>query len=235
MRGLDLAAEVQDIAVRANKHLREIASRHINLTVAQRDIYAVLPRRSTDPPHLVRIRGQAVFAVCLEEGQRLLIIDLPHPVRIPGDPNFREGDEAATCCAGFVDPFDGLLDGEFEVEPAGFSSHGRGLVLFDLSGHGRYCLTNCKRLGLGCFGSGKDIFELLWGVYMLEKRWTLSENGAVEVRRTHPALFGNRKAIKACSAQTLGDLSGGCLDVSRLGDCTKEYFQTLPFCALTWR
>ena len=166
MRGLDFPAVVQDIAVRANKHLREMASRHIDLTVAQRDIYAVLPRRSTDPPHLVRIRGHAVFAVCLEERQRLLIVDLPHPVGIPRDPNFREGDEAATCCAGFVDPFDCLLDGELEVEPAGFSSHGRGLVLFDLSGHGRYYLTNCKRLGLGCLCPEGDISGLLWGVYM---------------------------------------------------------------------
>lgn len=38
MRGLDLPVVVQDIAVRANKHLREMARRHINLTVAQRDI-----------------------------------------------------------------------------------------------------------------------------------------------------------------------------------------------------
>ena len=56
---------------------------------------------------------------------------------IPGDPNFGQGDEAASCCIGLVDPFDGLLDGELEVEPARFSSHGRSLVLFDLSGHGR--------------------------------------------------------------------------------------------------
>ena len=143
----------------------------------------------------------------------MLIIDLPHPIRIPGDPNFREGDEAATCCAGFVDPFDGLLDGELEVEPAGFSSHGRGLVLFDLSGHGRYWLTSCKRLGLGCFDSEKDIFGLLWCVYMRLRRRIKPhhlhlhppqhihpENGAVEMRRMHPALLGNRKAIQDCSA-----------------------------------
>ncbi len=178
MCGLDLPAVVQDIAVRANEHLREMASRHINLTVAERDIDAVLPRRSTDAPHLVRIRGQAVFAVGLEEGQRLLIIDLPHPVGIPGYPNFREGDEAATCCASFVDPFDGLLDGKLEVEPAGFGSHCRGLVLFDLGGHVRYYLTECKRLGLSCFGPEKDIFGLLWCVYMhLSSAQTMEASG----------------------------------------------------------
>ena len=96
----------------------------------------------------------------------MLIIDLPHPVGIPGYPNFREGDEAATCCASFVDPFDGLLDGELEVEPAGLSSHCRGLVLFDMGGHGRYKVIDCKRLGMSCFGPEKYVLGLLCCVYM---------------------------------------------------------------------
>ena len=123
-----------------------MAGRHINFTVAQRDIDAVFPCRGADATHLVRIRGQAVLAVCFEEGQRLLIIDLPHPVGISGDPDFGESDETAACCAGFVDPFDGLLDGELEVEPTRFSGHCRGLILLDLGGHGRYELTNRGRL-----------------------------------------------------------------------------------------
>ena len=50
----------------------------------------------------------------------------------------------------------------------------------------------------------------------------------------HPALLRNKKAIEDWSAWNSGDISGDCLDKSRLGDCTEGCFQTLPFCALTY-
>ena len=48
----------------------------------------------------------------------MLIVNLPHPVRIPWDPDFGEGDEFGASGAGFVDEVNGLADAAFEIEPS---------------------------------------------------------------------------------------------------------------------
>lgn len=67
-------------------------------------LHVVVPRRSPDAPHLLRVNLQTVLAVCLDHGQRLQIRDLckvsyklscclrnhvtylPQPVRVAGNP-----------------------------------------------------------------------------------------------------------------------------------------------------
>lgn len=46
-----------------------------------------------------------------------------------------EGNELAARFTGFVDPVDGPADGLFQVEPAGFSIDGGGLVLLENGSH----------------------------------------------------------------------------------------------------
>ena len=53
------------------------------------------------------------------------------------------------------------------------------------------------------------------------------EMRTVEMKRMHPAFLGNRKAIEDWLAWNAGDISGDCLDESRLGDCTEVCFETL--------
>lgn len=46
-----------------------------------------------------------------------------------------EGNELAASFTGFVDPVDGPADGFLQVEPAGFSVDGGGLVLLENGSH----------------------------------------------------------------------------------------------------
>ena len=47
----------------------------------------------------------------------------------------RESNQLAAVLTGFVDPVDGFLNREFEVEPSRFSVDGSSLVLLDSSDH----------------------------------------------------------------------------------------------------
>ena len=51
--------------------------------------------------------------------------------------DFWKGDELAARFASFIDPVDCFLDREFEIEPAGLSLDGGGLVLLNRGRH--YC------------------------------------------------------------------------------------------------
>lgn len=82
--------------------------------------HLIIPRRPPNPPKLLGIHSHRVLPVLLEHRQRLLVVDLPHPVRVPRDPDLGEGDEFAARLAGFVDEVNGLADAGFEVEPGGF-------------------------------------------------------------------------------------------------------------------
>jgi hypothetical protein len=49
----------------------------------------------------------------------LLVVDLPHPIGIPREPDLREGDEFGAGGASFVDEVYGLADAAFKIEPRG--------------------------------------------------------------------------------------------------------------------
>lgn len=59
----------------------------------------------------------------------MLVVDLPHPIRIAWDPDLRKGDELTSSVSSFFDEVDGLLDAGFEVEPAWLGSDSCGFVL----------------------------------------------------------------------------------------------------------
>ena len=82
------------------------------------NVHLVVPRCTANTSELLRIHGQGVLTVRLQHWERLLVVDLPHPVRVAWDPDFWEGNELASCCAGFIDEVNGLLNAGFEVEPA---------------------------------------------------------------------------------------------------------------------
>lgn len=86
MRRLDLAAVIEDIARRGDQHLRDVQTRQIDLRVAQGDEDLVASGGLADATHFVRIGGEAVLAVFLQQGETLLVVDLPSPVDVARDP-----------------------------------------------------------------------------------------------------------------------------------------------------
>ena len=86
MGGLDLSPVIENVSVGTNKNLGEMASCHVDLAVAHRNIDSIVANSRTDSAHLIGIGREAVLTVCLEKWKGLLIIDLPHPVRVAWDP-----------------------------------------------------------------------------------------------------------------------------------------------------
>ena len=98
-------------------------------------LHVVVSRGSPDAPHLLRVHPQTVLAVCLDQGKRLQVIYLstvsyklnyrlrnhgtylPQPIRVARNPDFGEADQFASGLPGFVDPVNGLLDTQLQVEP----------------------------------------------------------------------------------------------------------------------
>lgn len=86
MRWLDLSSMVEDISRWSDEYLSKMQSCHVDLAVTHGDVNAVLTHCGTNPTHFIGIRWQTVLAVGFQEGKRLLVIDLPHPVRITRNP-----------------------------------------------------------------------------------------------------------------------------------------------------
>lgn len=86
-------------------------------------LHVVVSRRSPDAPHLLRVHPQAALAICLDHGQRLLVGDLPQPKRVAGNPDFGEADQFASGLPGFVDPVNGILNAQLQVEPLRVHEH----------------------------------------------------------------------------------------------------------------
>lgn len=85
----DLASVVNHLARGRDEHLRRIEARQVQLGVAQGDEDLVGAGGGADLAHFVRVRGETVLAVGLEEGEALLVGYLPGPVGIAGDPWLR--------------------------------------------------------------------------------------------------------------------------------------------------
>lgn len=92
-------------------------------------LHLVVTGGTSDAPELFRIDGQRVLTILLQHRQRLLVVDLPHPVRISRNPNFGEGDQLAPTLSGLLDEGYGLLDASLKVEPARLGRDGGSLVL----------------------------------------------------------------------------------------------------------
>ena len=92
-------------------------------------LHLVVTSSATNAPELLGVDGKRVFAVLLQHGQRLLVVDLPHPVRVAWDPDLRKSDELASSLTSFIDESNGLLNASFEIEPAGLGCDSGGLVL----------------------------------------------------------------------------------------------------------
>lgn len=84
--GADLAAVVDDVAGRVDHDLGGVETVQIHFAVSQRNKDGVLFRSSSDTVHLRRIGRQRSLTVFLQERKALLVVDLPHPVRVTGNP-----------------------------------------------------------------------------------------------------------------------------------------------------
>ena len=144
MSGLDFAAVVDDFTSRVDESLGEVESGMIDLgeaqgyvadksvlhmNVGQGDLHLVIPSRAANASEFFRVDWQRVFTILLEHRKRLLVVDLPDPVGVTWDPDFRKSDELASSLTSLVDEGDGLLDTSLEIEPAGLGSDGGGLIL----------------------------------------------------------------------------------------------------------
>ena len=91
------------------------------LTIADdHGLHLVVTRSATNPSEFLRVDWEGVLTVLLQHRKRLLVVDLPHPVGVAGNPDFWKSNALAPSLTGLVDEVDGLLDTSFEVEPAWF-------------------------------------------------------------------------------------------------------------------
>lgn len=67
--GLDLAAVVNDVALRVDEALGDVARRVVDLGEAKRDVNLVVAGRSADAAHLLRVDGEGVLPVLLQHGE----------------------------------------------------------------------------------------------------------------------------------------------------------------------
>lgn len=86
MGSADLAAVVQDVTSRRDQDLSGVKRVKVNLGVSQRNKNLVLLCCSTDTVHLRAVAGKTVLAVLLQQRQRFLVVNTPHPVRIARNP-----------------------------------------------------------------------------------------------------------------------------------------------------
>lgn len=86
VRGLDLAAMVDDISRQVDHGLSGVQAGEINLGVSERHEYIVLPYCFTNAAYLLRVRGETVLAMLLELWQTLLVVDLPCQVGVARNP-----------------------------------------------------------------------------------------------------------------------------------------------------
>jgi hypothetical protein len=93
------------------------------------DLHLVVARRTANASKLFRVDGKRVLAVLLQHRQRLLVVDLPHPVRVARKPDFRESDELTSNVTGLLDEGDGLLYAGSKIEPAWLGGDDGGFVL----------------------------------------------------------------------------------------------------------
>jgi hypothetical protein len=77
------------------------------------NLHLVVPRSPPNSFELLRVHGHRVLPVLLQHRQRLLVVHLPHPVRIPWNPDLGEGDEFGSGGARFVNEIYGLPDAAF--------------------------------------------------------------------------------------------------------------------------
>lgn len=82
VRGLDLAAMVDDIAIGINYNLGNIHAVALDLGVAQRHIDLSLAGSRANAAHFFRVRTQTVLVVLFEQRQRVLVVDTPSPIRV---------------------------------------------------------------------------------------------------------------------------------------------------------
>jgi hypothetical protein len=83
---LDFATVIDDISSWANHNLRGIQAGEIELRVSKRHPNFVSFGCFADAAHFIRVGGQAVLAILLQQGQALLVVHLPSPVWVAGDP-----------------------------------------------------------------------------------------------------------------------------------------------------
>lgn len=86
MGSTDLAAVVQDVTSRRDQDLSGVERVEINLRITQGNKDLVLLCCSTDAVHLRAVAGKTVLAVLLQQRQRFLVVDTPHPVRVARNP-----------------------------------------------------------------------------------------------------------------------------------------------------
>lgn len=59
----------------------------------------------------------------------MLVVDLPHPVWVAGDPYFWKSDKLATSIASLIDEGNGFLDASLKIEPARLGGDGCSFIL----------------------------------------------------------------------------------------------------------
>lgn len=86
MRSPNLPTVVEDVAGRRDEDLRGVETGQVELGVAEGDEDSVSAGCVSDLAHFVGVRGEAVLAVFLEEGEAFLVVYFPRPVGVAGDP-----------------------------------------------------------------------------------------------------------------------------------------------------
>lgn len=82
----DLTAVVDNITGRADHDLGGVQAGEVKLGVSEGDPDLVGAGSLTNATHFVGVGGKRVLAVLLQKRQAFLVGDLPHPVRVSGDP-----------------------------------------------------------------------------------------------------------------------------------------------------
>ena len=131
MRGLDLPAMKQHLALVVYQSLRQIQTSLGSLTKPKAYEDIVVGSRLSDPRHLRPVSSHAILHVLVDEWDVLEVVAAPEEIGVARKPDFRERDELAAIAGGFFDKVDRFVDTGLEVEPAGLRLHGRCFVLAD--------------------------------------------------------------------------------------------------------
>lgn len=82
----DFATMVDDLSSWVDHNLGGIQTGEIDLGVAKRDVDLVGARSFANTAHLIGVGRETVLPVLLEQWKTLLVVNLPSPVRITGNP-----------------------------------------------------------------------------------------------------------------------------------------------------
>lgn len=176
-------------------------------------LHLIVTSSATNAPELFRVNGKGVLAVLLQHGKRLLVVDLPHPVRVARNPDFWKCDELASSLTGFIDECDSLLNAGLEIEPAGFGGDSGGLVLAEghfgeavIFGARVYMLKVISRVDVP--GVMNVLTTKATLIYYTEDFSTLEATGATKSKRQRARCFViEQSALQEVSLSSVCNMS----------------------------